>query len=255
MTDPVQLVLVGLGRMGSVHANALAALDEIDVVAVADPSGDATGPGCRAVPERPPARRSRRRLQLSGRRGLPAGHADAAAPAAGPRRDRRRSSRAVREAAVARSRRVARISTNWPRAPGASCSSASGVAMRRRGEWRKRRSIVEISVHRCTCGCRNGMRIRHRRRSVIRLSAVVWRSTAACTSTTWPNGSAAAAWYECGPTPRRSSTNHWPPSATSTTWSPCSSSTAVRSLRSTCHATVATATTFAPRSSARTVRC
>ena len=41
MTDPVQLALVGLGRMGSVHANALAALDEIDVVAAADPSGDA----------------------------------------------------------------------------------------------------------------------------------------------------------------------------------------------------------------------
>jgi predicted dehydrogenase len=41
MTDPVQLALVGLGRMGSVHANALAALDEIEVVAVADPSGDA----------------------------------------------------------------------------------------------------------------------------------------------------------------------------------------------------------------------
>lgn len=41
MTDPVQLALVGLGRMGSVHAHALAALDEIDVVAVADPSSDA----------------------------------------------------------------------------------------------------------------------------------------------------------------------------------------------------------------------
>ena len=41
MTDPVQLALVGLGRMGSVHAKALATLEEIDVVAVADPSGDA----------------------------------------------------------------------------------------------------------------------------------------------------------------------------------------------------------------------
>lgn len=41
MTDAVQLALIGLGRMGSVHANALATLDEIDVVAVADPSGDA----------------------------------------------------------------------------------------------------------------------------------------------------------------------------------------------------------------------
>jgi predicted dehydrogenase len=41
MTDPVQLALIGLGRMGSVHANALATLHEIDVVAVADPSGDA----------------------------------------------------------------------------------------------------------------------------------------------------------------------------------------------------------------------
>lgn len=41
MTDPVQLALIGLGRMGTVHANALAALEELDVVAVADPSGDA----------------------------------------------------------------------------------------------------------------------------------------------------------------------------------------------------------------------
>ena len=41
MPDPIQLVLVGLGRMGSVHANAIAALDSIDVVAVADPSADA----------------------------------------------------------------------------------------------------------------------------------------------------------------------------------------------------------------------
>lgn len=41
MTDPVQLALVGLGRMGSVHARALAELDDIDVVVVADPSADA----------------------------------------------------------------------------------------------------------------------------------------------------------------------------------------------------------------------
>lgn len=41
MTDPVQLALVGLGRMGSVHARALATLEDIDVVAVADPSADA----------------------------------------------------------------------------------------------------------------------------------------------------------------------------------------------------------------------
>ena len=41
MTDPVRLALVGLGRMGSVHARALAALDSIEVVAVADPSADA----------------------------------------------------------------------------------------------------------------------------------------------------------------------------------------------------------------------
>jgi myo-inositol 2-dehydrogenase/D-chiro-inositol 1-dehydrogenase len=41
MTDPVRLALIGLGRMGSVHARAIAALDAIDVVAVADPSPDA----------------------------------------------------------------------------------------------------------------------------------------------------------------------------------------------------------------------
>jgi predicted dehydrogenase len=41
MTDPLQLALVGLGRMGTVHAKALAGLSEIDVVAVADPSADA----------------------------------------------------------------------------------------------------------------------------------------------------------------------------------------------------------------------
>ncbi|MEP7114266.1 MAG: Gfo/Idh/MocA family oxidoreductase [Ilumatobacteraceae bacterium] len=41
MFDPVQIALIGLGRMGSVHANALAALDSIEVVAVADPSADA----------------------------------------------------------------------------------------------------------------------------------------------------------------------------------------------------------------------
>jgi predicted dehydrogenase len=41
MTDPVQLALVGLGRMGSVHAHAIATLDAFDVVAVADPSADA----------------------------------------------------------------------------------------------------------------------------------------------------------------------------------------------------------------------
>ena len=41
MSDPVQLALVGLGRMGTVHAKALAGLEEINVVAVADPSVDA----------------------------------------------------------------------------------------------------------------------------------------------------------------------------------------------------------------------
>jgi myo-inositol 2-dehydrogenase/D-chiro-inositol 1-dehydrogenase len=41
MTDPVRLALVGLGRMGSVHARAIAAIEAIDVVAVADPSADA----------------------------------------------------------------------------------------------------------------------------------------------------------------------------------------------------------------------
>jgi predicted dehydrogenase len=41
MAGPVQLALVGLGRMGSVHARALSALDASDVVAVADPSADA----------------------------------------------------------------------------------------------------------------------------------------------------------------------------------------------------------------------
>ncbi len=40
MSHPLQLALVGLGRMGSVHAKAIAALDSIDVVAVADPSAD-----------------------------------------------------------------------------------------------------------------------------------------------------------------------------------------------------------------------
>lgn len=39
--DPVQLALVGLGRMGSVHARALAELQEIEVVAIADPNPEA----------------------------------------------------------------------------------------------------------------------------------------------------------------------------------------------------------------------
>ena len=41
MSGPVQLALVGLGRMGTVHAKALVGLEEINVVAVADPSADA----------------------------------------------------------------------------------------------------------------------------------------------------------------------------------------------------------------------
>ena len=41
MSGPVQLALVGLGRMGTVHAKALVGLEEIKVVAVADPSDDA----------------------------------------------------------------------------------------------------------------------------------------------------------------------------------------------------------------------
>ncbi len=41
MTDPIQLALVGLGRMGRVHATALAVIEAIDVVAVADPSAEA----------------------------------------------------------------------------------------------------------------------------------------------------------------------------------------------------------------------
>jgi predicted dehydrogenase len=41
MSDSLKLALVGLGRMGSVHANAIAGLDSIEVVAVADPSADA----------------------------------------------------------------------------------------------------------------------------------------------------------------------------------------------------------------------
>jgi myo-inositol 2-dehydrogenase / D-chiro-inositol 1-dehydrogenase len=41
MSNPVHIALVGLGRMGSVHANALVALDSVEIVAVADPSADA----------------------------------------------------------------------------------------------------------------------------------------------------------------------------------------------------------------------
>lgn len=41
MSDPVRLALVGLGRMGTVHAKALAALGEVTVVAVADTSSGA----------------------------------------------------------------------------------------------------------------------------------------------------------------------------------------------------------------------
>ncbi|MDP9464132.1 MAG: Gfo/Idh/MocA family oxidoreductase [Actinomycetota bacterium] len=41
MNGPVQLAVVGLGRMGRVHARALSGLDMIDVVAVADPSAEA----------------------------------------------------------------------------------------------------------------------------------------------------------------------------------------------------------------------
>ena len=41
MSDPVRLALIGLGRMGSVHARAIADLDAIDVVAVADPNPNA----------------------------------------------------------------------------------------------------------------------------------------------------------------------------------------------------------------------
>ncbi len=41
MNDPVRLALVGLGRMGRVHAAALTDVDGIDVVAVADPSDEA----------------------------------------------------------------------------------------------------------------------------------------------------------------------------------------------------------------------
>jgi predicted dehydrogenase len=51
MSDPLQLALVGLGRMGSVHAQAIAALDSIEVVAVADPSADARAAAALVFPK------------------------------------------------------------------------------------------------------------------------------------------------------------------------------------------------------------
>jgi len=51
MTAPVKLALVGLGRMGSVHAKALAGLADIDVVAAADTSSDARAAAAALFPK------------------------------------------------------------------------------------------------------------------------------------------------------------------------------------------------------------
>ncbi|HZX53527.1 MAG TPA: Gfo/Idh/MocA family oxidoreductase [Ilumatobacteraceae bacterium] len=50
MSAPLQLALVGLGRMGTVHARALAGIAEIKVVAVADPSADARAAAAELFP-------------------------------------------------------------------------------------------------------------------------------------------------------------------------------------------------------------
>ena len=68
----------------------------------------------------------------------------------------------------------------------------------------------------------------------------------------WLTGRASC---RCRPGPSRSSTRLWGPPATSTTSSRSSSSTAERWPPSTSAATPATATTCAPRCSARTARC
>jgi hypothetical protein len=114
MTDPLQLALVGLGRMGTVHAKALAGVPEIDVVAVADPSTDARFLGSRVVSDR---------YSLPN---LPTFELTVSKPRllatptplhpAQVRRDRVRSARAVREAARwTRRRRWSCTTPRWSR--------------------------------------------------------------------------------------------------------------------------------------------
>ena len=43
MTAPLRLAVVGVGRMGAQHAETLAALESIDVVAIADADPGAAG--------------------------------------------------------------------------------------------------------------------------------------------------------------------------------------------------------------------
>lgn len=50
MTDPVQLGIVGLGRMGRFHAAAIAEVEEVVVVALAEPSPDALAQALAIVP-------------------------------------------------------------------------------------------------------------------------------------------------------------------------------------------------------------
>jgi predicted dehydrogenase len=66
VNDPVRLALVGLGRMGRVHAAALTAIDGIDVVAVADPSDEARAAAVSLFPKACVLREPEEAFALSG---------------------------------------------------------------------------------------------------------------------------------------------------------------------------------------------
>ena len=50
MTDPLQLGIVGLGRMGRFHAAAIVGVEEVEVVALAEPSPEALAQASAVVP-------------------------------------------------------------------------------------------------------------------------------------------------------------------------------------------------------------
>ena len=77
VSPPVRTAIVGLGRMGRFHLAALGDVDEIDVVALAEPAADALAAACAMRPAAHALRRRRGRARPRWPRGVPDRHPDA----------------------------------------------------------------------------------------------------------------------------------------------------------------------------------
>ena len=173
--------------MGSVHANALAALESIEVVAVADPSTDARAAAALLFPTARLLAEPADAFELAGVEACLLATPTPLHPAQ------------VRAALAAGLHVLCEKPLSLDPAESLDIDHAAtragrvlqlGFWRRYAPPWRAAKDALEadrIGVP-LTCGWLNGMPTRRLRRSAILVSVVGWRSTAVCTNTTSPNG-------------------------------------------------------------------